>query len=218
MNNKLDLTFVDLLKSICCKIGNTWHFNNVKTTSSFLGEMSFYSDKNRYYLNNNDNVFISIAKIKGLSIVKIGYFDEKYNSFISDASINLNFSKSFNRIVSDIENRILLHTNDVKIKIKSKKEEYKKKSEQQYMNDLIIYSIKKVINKTTQFYLSSSRNGYCFDHKITCSERVKKLLKKDFNYVTRANLIQLDSNDKFNFNLYDLTPEEVIKVIVALKL
>lgn len=210
----MDNIFLKYLDRLCISLDGTWRVNRLYTEKSFSNELSNYQDKNSYYIYCNEKVYIRIRKvIKGKSSLSIGYIDNKTLYFYCQHTINLNFEKSFNRVLSDIKSRLICDFESV-IKTKEKKEaENKRNKQKSEFKSFVINSIKKAIKCDV---VTDSYCSYRLVRNEQYSERLRKVLNCDAREVTKAKFAQLDSGDKFHLDLYDLTAEQLIKVIVAL--
>lgn len=215
---KVEEHVINLLTEIAYKLGEGWKVNHKITAQSFIADRESHLNNYRYFLFNQKGAFIEIYySERGQSSLRIGYFNPKYeNLMVGIKTINMNLKKGVGRVVSDINSRLLHHLDFLYSDLEKKTVEIKKCSDLAEKRSLIIHSIKMVSKSDWE-----NKNGLN-TYKLTKQEPVKSERYKrmfDTDTIERHCCTIYQQNDKpdcHHLDLYNLTTEQVIKVLALL--
>ncbi len=203
-----DIVF--LLKEVANEIGHKWRFNSV------LSDLS----GRKYVLSSDDKVRILITVYTDMTaLVEIGYYSLEYKCFQSNDKIRLSLKKSVKLIGSDIKSRLTAkYYFPIKFEIIYDRERVEKKRLKQehdyYIRTYSFYNI----NKNT---IVREKYPVSFDLIQMKAVEHKEAIKVLGTHIEHcvANVYQHKvRTNSFNINLYELTPEQLNKVILALAL
>lgn len=204
---------LNLVKYVCNGLHGKWRVNSLILEERY----NHYNVNPFVYLQSDDRVIIRISNKEKGNVVNIGYIQPKIeNWFISQVKINCDFSKSKSRILSDINNRIMIHYDECLNLLNEKEREILRKEEINKLNELAINCIKKVIRSDSIFCDDNYKNFSIKHLEKRKNERHRKIFGADVE-VTKANIYQVNDN-KYNVNFPDLTTDQLIKIIYCLGL
>ena len=203
-----DIVF--LLKQVANEIGHNWRFNRT------LSDLS----NRKYVLTSNDNVRLVITVYTDMTaLVEIGYYSLEYKCFQSNEKIRLSLKKSAKLIVSDIKSRLVTkYYFPLKFEIIYDRERVENKRLKQehdfYIRTYSLYNL----NRNTILRKKYPVSFDLIKMKAVEHKEAIKILGTHIEHCV-ANVYQhSDRTNCFNLNLYDLTPEQLNKVVLALDL
>ncbi|MFB1079521.1 hypothetical protein [Photobacterium damselae] len=216
---KYDDEIIILLEKICAFLKDNWKVDYIKSELSFSKPYSCTFSYS-YFLFNDKKVYIRIYNVNNekscLSIGTVKTDNERHYYFSSTNKINLNLKKNFNLVISDIKRRLIAVSYDAVV---CKMEMEKQEKEKSFSNDESRYFVMEAIKKNIRSNIENPyRNDYVLSREIELKGRKKKILKQGYMTVNLATLHHKSSTiDKFDLDLYNLTPDQVVKVLSILE-
>ncbi|WP_299011336.1 hypothetical protein [uncultured Shewanella sp.] len=179
---------IELLKSVCCYLGDNWFFNDVKTRE-FINNYR----NGQVWLDDRKGIFIQLSSAYRKELPQFSLCFEQSNARYLNVfhSIGCSLKKSPKAIAADLNKRLLIHYDDVLNKKEAMLKEHTQKRASYQLRQNIIHSISKIIPLENQRHGGGNKyyipNFGALDHKI-------------------------DEDEKFRLSIHTLNAEQLIKI------
>lgn len=182
----------ELLKKVAHNLGDGWRFHDIMSKS----------DINDYYLYNGASLYIHIRYVYGESLPQwtIQYKHPKHKHLQNFVSIGCSIEKSMSAIISDLNNRLLVHTSKAYEKLAQLTDEHQKNAERAQINDYVIEALKKVMNLRA-----------VYDHRFSDSWRIENAQESEV-----ARMCRYANTGDFQLTINSVNADKIIKIVQIL--